>query len=437
MPDPDDDRTTPPFLEYVPSYSGRGYRTGKKKERNLGVGFLRAQGGVGRWREDSAFAMLGRKGKKEEGKGEGGVEEDEGVELSREIGSSPLGPMDHLFGEDQDVEDQGAEGHEDVGCDGEAEESGLEKTPMATDHSSAGRIKASPGSWGAGMVRRMDDMRSKKVEPDTPTTSSPRSVAGGLVSTPLRKDPTTSPLRSQRNPASPGALSRKSRAKSSPTRKSKKTEFIAPWSESEGSDEGKTSTSDVSPPETPHLTARDAHRKTKRNHAATPRTSIASSTPPRLTIQPASPGPAFDSYDQSESLFVTGLTPDSSPRPSINAESMPRAPSMNSPNPSATRNSATTPSQALRKENHDPATSFNLDTDTTKPQSQTRLARPRKKGIATKPAPKRAREISPGEVEASKKAEPELDPQAAPARRGAAAAGRKKGVARKLKPGRK
>lgn len=432
----DDERTTPPFLEYVPSYSGRGYRTGKKRERNVGVGFLRAQGGVGRWREDSAFAMLGRKGRKG-GEKEGEVEEDEGVEMSREIDSSPLGPMDDLFGEDQDVEDQGAEGHEDGGYDVEARESGLEKTPIATGHSSAGRIKASPGSWGAGMVRRMDDMRSKNADPDTPTTSSPRSVAGGLLSTRLREDPTPSPLRSQRNPLSPSAFSRKIRAKSSPARKSKKKEFIAPWSESEGSDEGKTTTGDVFLPKTPHLTARGAHRKTKRNHAATPQTPIASSTPPRLTIQPASPGPVFDSYDQSESLFVTGLTPDSSPRPSINAEPMPRAPSLSTPNPSATRNSATTPSQALRKENHDPAISSNLDIGATKPQTRTPLEAPHKKGIAMKPAPKRAREPSPGEVEASKKAEPEHGLQAAPALRGAAAAGRKKGVARKVKPGRK
>lgn len=433
MPDLNDDRTTPPFLEYVPSYSGRGYRTGKKRERDLGVGFLRAQGGAGRWRDDSAFAMLGRKRK---GEKKGGVEENDGDESL----SPPLGDWEDLFGEDQDLAGLGAEGHEDGDRDVIMQQGDLDRTPIAAGRSSVGRIKASPGSWGAGMVRRADDMRSKKEDPDTPTRSTRRSVAGGLLSTHLRKDPTPSPLRSRRNPVSPSTLSRKSKAKSTPAPKSKKKEFIAPWSESEGSDEGEESTGNVLLPETQQSATQDSRRKTTRSYAATPRTPVASSTPPRLTIQPASPESALDNYDPSESLFVTGYTPDSSRHSTNNARYLPWSPSpMTTLTPSATRNSGTTPSQALRKENHDPSTStpIELDFDVKKPQTQPPLATPRKKGIATRPAPKRARETSPGEVEANKKAAPELEPPAAPALRGAAAAGRKKGVARKVKPGRK
>lgn len=279
-------------------------------------------------------------------------------------------------------------------------------------------------------------MRSKKEDPDTPTTSTRRSVVGGLLSTHLRKDPTPSPLRSRRNPVSPSTLSRKSRAKSTPAPKSKKKEIIAPWSESEGSDEGEESTGNVLLPETQQSATQDSRRKTTRSYAATPRTPVASSTPPRLTIQPASPDPALDRFDPSESLFVTGYTPDSSRRSTNNTQYLPWSPP-NTLTPSATRNSTTAPSQALRKENHDPTISSNLDADFAKPQTQPPLPTPRKKGIAAKPAPKRARETSPGDVEANKKAAPELVPPAAPALRGAAAAGRKKGVARKVKLGKK
>lgn len=377
--------------------------------------------------------MLGRKGKGEKKEGVEGNDGDESL-------SPPLGEGEDLFEEDQDLAGPGTEGHADGDRDVIMQKGDLERTPIAAGRSSVGRIKASPGSWGAGMVRRADDMRSKKEDPDTPTMSTRRSVAGGLLSTHLRKDPTPGPLRCQRDAVSPSSLSRKSRAKSTPAPKSKKKDFIAPWSESEGSDEGQESIDNVLLPETQQSAARNSRRKTTRSYAATPRTPVASSTPPRLTSQPASPGPALDHFDPSESIFVTGYTPDSSRRSTNNAQYLPWSPSpMNTLTPSATRNSGTTPSQALRKENHDPSTStpIELDFDVKKLQTQPPLATPRKEGIAKKPAPKRARETSPGEAEANKKAAPELVPPAAPALRGAAAAGRKKGVARKVRFGRK